>query len=485
MTFNSAQFLIFFPIITAIYFTLPYRYRWLLLLIASCYFYIAFIPIYILILFFIIIIDYTAGIKIESVQGKTRRLFLILSIIANVGVLAIFKYFNFFNVNIAALARLLDWHYPVQNLSLLLPIGLSFHTFQSLGYTIEVYRGHQKAEKHLGVFALYVMFYPQLVAGPIERSMQLLPQFHQNHAFNYQEVTSGLKLMVWGFFKKIVIADRLAVIVDAAYNRPTEFSGLLLLTATYFFAFQIYCDFSGYSDIAIGAAQVMGYHLTPNFKRPYFSKSISEFWQRWHISLSTWFRDYLYIPLGGNRVVKWRWYYNLMITFLISGLWHGASWTFIVWGALHGFYMLCSFWTTGIQIRITQALRLDQHPILEKSIKTFVTFHLVTFAWIFFRANSISDAIYIINNLSFVVFSQSIARFSYEIIHIFGKVEFAYCFIFIIILEWVELFQRSNTVMQFIAGKPIWLRWIIYYAAILSILMFGKHDVSQFIYFQF
>ncbi|NJN99133.1 MAG: MBOAT family protein, partial [Anaerolineales bacterium] len=342
MLFNSFEFGIFFIIVTLAYFALPHRQRWFFLLASSCYFYMVFVPVYILILFFTIIVDYWAGIYIEEAAGRKRRAYLLLSIFANLSVLALFKYFNFFNSNLAALTTMLGVNYPIENLSILLPIGLSFHTFQSLSYTIEVYRGHQRAERHLGIFALYVMFYPQLVAGPIERPQNMLPQFHTRHSFNYSEFVSGLRMIAWGLLKKMVVADRLAIFVNSIYGNPGQYTGFPLILATYFFAFQIYYDFSGYSDIALGCARVMGFKLMGNFRQPYLATSISDFWQRWHISLSTWFRDYLYIPLGGNRVSRWHWVTNTLIVFMVSGLWHGANWTFVIWGALHGLYTIAT-----------------------------------------------------------------------------------------------------------------------------------------------
>ena len=321
MLFNSFEFALFFPIVTILYFLLPHKHRWWLLLAASAYFYMVFVPSYILILGVTIVVDYFAGILIEREQSpKRKKYFLLASLIANIGFLAFFKYFNFLNTNIDALANLIGWNYSLPNLEIILPIGLSFHTFQAMSYTIEVFRGNQKVERHFGIYALYVMFYPQLVAGPIERPQNMLHQFHEEHSFDYQRVTDGLKLMTWGLFKKVVIADRLAPLVSEYYNNPQGFSGPELALGTVLFAVQIYGDFSGYSDIAIGAAQVMGFKLMTNFKRPYWALSISEFWKRWHISLSTWFRDYLYIPLGGNRVPFWRWQFNLLNVFLVSGL---------------------------------------------------------------------------------------------------------------------------------------------------------------------
>lgn len=286
----------------------------------------AFIPVYILVLLATILIDFFLAIRIEEAEDPRRkRTYLVVAIVSTCAVLFIFKYYNFFNINLAAIAGFLNLHYPIGMLQLILPIGLSFHTFQSLSYVVEVYRGRQKTERHFGIYALYVMFYPQLVAGPIERPQNLLHQFREEHSFDYERVTSGLKLMAWGMFKKIVIADRLAGFVSVVYDKPVGFEGISVIVATVFFAFQIYCDFSGYSDIAIGAAEVMGFKLMRNFNKPYFSTSVTEFWRRWHISLSTWFRDYVYIPLGGNRVPRARWYFIIMVTFLISGLWHART----------------------------------------------------------------------------------------------------------------------------------------------------------------
>ena len=340
MLFNSLGFLIFFPCVTLLYFLLPHKFRWLHLLIASCIFYMAFIPVYIFILFFTIIIDYIAGIMIENSIGKNRKLFLTLSIVANVGVLAFFKYYNFFITNVNALFHSLNiapGNIPL--LSIILPIGLSFHTFQAMSYTIEVYRGNQKAERHFGIYSLYVMFYPQLVAGPIERPQNLLHQFKEEHKFDANNLLDGLRLMLWGFFKKVVIADRVAQYTNTVFNHPYEYHYLNLIIAVLFFSIQIYCDFSGYSDIAIGAAKTMGFDLMINFNRPYFSKNIQEFWRKWHISLSTWFRDYLYILLGGNRKGIKRLYFNVAVVFLLSGFWHGANWTYLVWGGLHTIFI--------------------------------------------------------------------------------------------------------------------------------------------------
>lgn len=483
MLFNSAQFLVFFPTVCALYFALPHRYRWLWLLLASCYFYMAFIPAYILILLCVIAVDFTAGLLIERSQGRRRTVWLVISLISNIGMLGIFKYFNFVNGNLASLAALLDWNYPIQGLEIILPIGLSFHTFQSMSYTIEVYRGRQPAERHLGIFALYVMFFPQLVAGPIERPQNLLPQLHAPHAFDYPRVTAGLKLMAWGLFKKVVIADRLALLVDQVYNAPTHYEGPSLVAATVCFAYQIYCDFSGYSDIAIGAAQVLGIDLMQNFNRPYAAGSVADFWRRWHISLSSWFRDYVYIPLGGNRVGLWRWQLNLLVTFLLSGLWHGANWTFVLWGALHGSFLVAANLTAGFRAAALARLGAQRFPRLLRAAQLLGTFTLVCFAWIFFRAASLSDAWYVVSHLFSGYGALLDPAALAEMIDSWGlspkDLLVAACAV--AVLEGVQWLQAHPVA----APRPAWVRWSVYYALIFAILIFGVFAQSKFIYFQF
>ena len=399
MLFNSIDFVIFFIIVTSLYFIFPYRYKWFLLLAASCYFYMAFVPIYIFILGFTIVIDYFAGIFIEGSAGKRKKLYLICSLIANIGVLSIFKYYNFINENLSFLTLKFGYTNLLPTLKILLPIGLSFHTFQAMSYTIEVYRGNQKAERHFGIYSLYVMFYPQLVAGPIERPQNILFQFHKKIDFDYQKMVSGLTIILWGFFKKLVVADRLSTYVNPIFNNPEFHNGTSVVIASFFFAVQIYCDFSGYSDMAIGTARVMGFDLINNFNRPYFSKSIKEFWGRWHISLSTWFRDYLYIPLGGSRGTKFRRSLNLLIVFIISGIWHGANWTFILWGASHGCYRIIGLHTEKFRKKIIQIMHLQNNKLLYL-IEILFTITLVTLTWIFFRANTVKDAFILFRNFN-------------------------------------------------------------------------------------
>ena len=479
MIFNSLHFLVFFSIVLAAYYSVAQRFRWMLLLLASCYFYMVFIPKYILILFALILIDYTAGLVIENSSGARRRTVLIVSLASNIGMLAFYKYFNFLNDNLSVLLSALHWRNSASNLDILLPIGLSFHTFQSMSYTIEVYRGNQRAERHLGFYALYVLFFPQLVAGPIERPQNLLHQFRRETPFDYDRVVDGLKLMLWGFFKKIVIADRLTVLVDRVYSAPGAHNGSELALATYFFAFQIYCDFSGYSDIAIGAAQTMGIGLMNNFNRPYFSKNISEFWKRWHISLSTWFKDYLYIPLGGNRTGRARWCFNLFVTFLISGLWHGANWTYLLWGALHGTYLIFAILTQDLRARMAAWTRLDRFPRARKLFQVFVTFHLAAFAWIAFRARSVPEATLVARR----IFDFGSWRAPTDLGLSRGEIVLA--ILSIAFMEMVHLIERHRDVRHMLKGKPAPVRGFVYACLVLSILFLGKFTSRTFIYFQF
>lgn len=491
MLFNSFSFLLFFPIVTILYFVLPHKYRWALLLAASSIFYMAFIPVYILILICTIVVDYFAAIYIDRSDGLKKKIYLNVSIVATCLILFVFKYFNFFAGSVNSFAHFFNLNYSIDILNIILPIGLSFHTFQSLSYVIEVYRGKQKPERHFGIYSLYVMFYPQLVAGPIERPQNLLHQFWEEHHFEYNRVVDGLKLMAWGLFKKVVIADRLSMFVNEIYNSPDKHNPVTLAIATVFFAFQIYCDFSGYSDIAIGSARVMGFKLMQNFNRPYFSKSISEFWKRWHISLSTWFTDYLYISLGGNRVPKWRWQFNLFFTFLVSGLWHGAKWTFVIWGALNGFYLIFSLWMNYFRNKFFHRTKIDKNAHWLKYPRIIITFVLTCFAWIFFRANSVNDALHIANSLfagvlnlkifNFVEFSRMLEKgaFNYSIS------DFALSIIFVTLMIVIQMYQRRGRISEMLSSKPIWLKWTVYYAFVLVIIIFGVYGKQEFIYFQF
>jgi D-alanyl-lipoteichoic acid acyltransferase DltB (MBOAT superfamily) len=443
----------------------------------------AFVPIYILILGGTIVIDYFAGIQIERSGGKKRYFFLICSLIANIGILAFFKYYNFLNSNLSALLHITGHSNPLPYLSILLPIGLSFHTFQAMSYTIEVYRGKQKAERHFGIYALYVMFYPQLVAGPIERPQNMIYQFYEKHDFEYGRVTNGLKLMLWGFFKKIVIADNLALISNNIFDHYQSYKGGALIVGTLAFTVQIFCDFSGYSDIAIGAAKVMGIELMTNFRMPYCAESISEFWTRWHISLSTWFKDYLYIPLGGNRVSLLRWVFNILVVFILSGLWHGANWTFIIWGLLHGFYLIFDRYINIFSARFKSLSKLNDILVV-RLLKMLVTFVLVAFAWIFFRSKNWEAAKYIILNL---FKGWQIAEI-HSALSIWGAGALYPCIIimFIAILIGVGLYkEHRGSVLKFVSAQPIGIRWSLYFFLVFSIACFGMFGNIKFIYFQF
>jgi len=446
----------------------------------------AFVPIYILILGFTIVIDYFAGIYIENAKGSRRKLFLTISLIANIGVLAVFKYYNFINENLTILLHGLGLNNHIPYLSILLPIGLSFHTFQAMSYTIEVYRGHQKAERHFGIYSLYVMFYPQLVAGPIERPQNLLHQFREKYDFNYDRVTSGLKLMAWGLFKKVVIADRLGVVVDTIYNNPHDYNSLSMLIATIFFAFQVYCDFSGYSDIAIGSARVMGIKLMTNFDRPFVSKNVTEFWRRWHISLSTWLRDYLFTPISISAR-NWETkgiLFALMITFLISGIWHGAGWNFVIFGALQGIGACWDVLTKKTRKKISKSINLQLYNI----ISIFLTFSYQCLAWVFFRSNNVDSALYMVKKFftGWGDVFQKIVHHEYVWQPLgLSNLNLFWSVFFIIFLEIVQFMQNKIGIITLLRKNPAYVRWTLYYGLVFTIVFLGVFEKRSFIYFQF
>lgn len=454
MLFNSLDYLFFLPAVVLLYYLLPQRLRWILIFVSSCLFYMAFIPKYILVLFAIIGIDYSAAIWMEKLHGKARKRLLLISLFANVGILAFFKYFGFANQTLIDLFALFGKEFKYYDLGIILPIGLSFHTFQSMSYTIEVYRGQQKAEKHLGYFANYVLFFPQMVAGPIERYATLGEELRKKQTLNYQNLSAGFRLVLLGFVVKMVIADQLAPFVNQVYANPTAYNQLQIVAALVFFAFQIYADFFGYSLIAQGSARLLGIHIMDNFKTPYFAKSVGEFWRRWHISLSTWFRDYLYIPLGGNRVSTWRWALNTLIVFGISGLWHGANWTFIIWGLLHGIFLL-----------------------LEKPLKNFAntlsTFLLVCFAWVFFRAPDFTTALQILKG----VYTTAPIKETW--------LDFWTPLLALVLLMILEFSYRKERFDQLLERVPLVARWSIYFVLIFSLLALSGTQKFTFIYFQF
>jgi len=473
MLFNSSAFLCFFIIVTTAFFLLPHRARWALLLGASCFFYMFFKPEYILILFFTIVIDYFAGIWLEKIQDKKKKKwFLVLSIVANVGVLVIFKYYNFLNDNLTGLCTLFGVENPVPYFDIVLPIGLSFHTFQAMSYTIEVYRGKVPAEKHFGIYSLYVMFYPQLVAGPIERPQNILHQFHEKKYFSFENAGIGLNLIFLGLFKKVVVADRLAIYVDEVYAHLETMNSFSAIIAVIFFSFQIYCDFSGYSDIARGTAKFMGYDLMVNFRQPYLSSSISEFWTRWHISLSTWFKDYVYIPLGGNRrgnLIKYR---NLMVVFLISRIWHGASWTFVIWGCLHALFVVAEGWMENSRISLPKLLGFSTEAPLYRLIRIGFIFMLVSFAWIFFRAESFDQALAVISKIGAMDFTLNLPQvFAYK-----GPLNM------LLSLAAIGLLLMAAK-LPHVLEKRVSPYFLV--TATVLIIFLGTNESAQFIYFQF
>jgi alginate O-acetyltransferase complex protein AlgI len=476
MLFNSLHFVVFFLVVTPLYFILPHKFRWILLLIASCYFYMTFIPIYILILIFTIIVDYFAGILIEKSEGRERKLYLIVSLVANIGVLAFFKYFNFLNENLTLLMSEIGLHNAVPYLSIILPVGLSFHTFQAMSYTIEVYRGNQAAERHFGIYSLYVMFYPQLVAGPIERPQNLLHQFYEKHPITYENFSIGFKMILWGFFQKLVVADRLSIFVSAVYQNPGAYSSSMLLVAILFFAFQIYADFAGYSNIALGTARIMGFKLMTNFNTPFFSTSVTEYWRRWHISLNTWFSDYLFTPLmianrdwGKAAVV-----FALMITFGLSGLWHGAGWTYIVYGLLHGVAVTYEFLTKKFRKKLSKAIP----AVIYNNVSMLLVFTYVCLTWIFFRAQSWGDALLVFKGLfafkgSFFVFDNNLGVIIYSLVAI------------AILLAHDLSVHLNHGKSYFLYHKSAAVRMATYCFILVTIVLIGVFDGGQFIYFKF
>lgn len=483
MLFNSLSFAIFLPIVFILYWAVPNKYRWILLFISSYYFYMSWNVKYVLLILFTTFISYACAIGLEEAEEKKKKKILIVStMIASLGCLFFFKYFNFVSESIADLLHLFTLQVHPITLNLLLPVGISFYTFQTLGYVIDVYRGDVKAERHFGKYATFIAFFPQLVAGPIERTKNLLPQITEEHKFDYQKAVSGLRLMAWGFFKKIVIADTLAVSVDTVYDSLRLFQGFPLLAASLLFSVQIYCDFSGYSDIAIGTAKLFGIDLMQNFNSPYFATSVRDFWARWHISLTSWFRDYLYIPLGGNRVSKARNAFNVMVTFLGSGLWHGANWTYVLWGGIHGVGQVLQ----NLLFKKKKKDAKEERRGLRWWIFVMLTFFFASFAWIFFRAETISDAFYVITHMFQGIGNP--AQYVSRIDAYLGmdKLTILGMMISIALLAVYDYVSLKKDVLVWIGERKMPVRWCIYVVFIIF-LIFNIPVTSgqEFIYFQF
>lgn len=488
--FNSFQFIIFFAVVFPVFYLMPGKLRPLFLLLASMYFYMSFVPAYILILLFLITTDYFLARAIGKLEHPTKRkLMFVCSLALNLSMLFFFKYFNFANENIAALAQLIGWNYGVGALKIILPLGLSFHIFQNLAYIIEVYKKRIAPEKNYIVYALYVLFFPQLVAGPIERPAHLIPQLKIPVQFEPANVTAGFQLILLGFFKKTVIADRLAVLVDRIYSNPAEFTGPIIIVALVAFTYQLYCDFSGYTDIAIGTAKVLGIDLTHNFDRPFASKSIAEFWRRWHISLSNWFRDYLYYPLifGLKLSAHLRLYIGILITFTLMGLWHGAGWTYAIMGTIFGVYLIIGHITKEWRNWWAHMIGLDKKPKLRGAFQILVTFALVCFGWIFFRSSNIANAFDVVRSLftgwTVINFSHLYTSFSEAAIGL-RKQELLIAVAAIVVLEAIQYIGTKNIKQKFSEWRS-GFRLIFYYAAIAVIIFFGYFGEKVFIYFQF
>ena len=491
MLFNSTEFIIFFPITLILYWIFPKKYRYICLFIASYTFYMFWNPKYALLMGTSTVVTFLSGVLIEKL--KYKRTVVAFSFIINLAILIFFKYFDFLLQNINIVLSLFNIKLIEKPFDIILPVGISFYTFQALSYTIDVYRGEIKSEKNIIKYALFVSFFPQLVAGPIERSRNLLIQvdnLDKIKRFDYDRITEGLLLMLFGYFQKMVIADRAAILVDTVFNAYYEYNSMALILAAVFFAIQIYCDFGSYSLIAIGTAKVMGINLMENFNTPYFARGIKEFWGRWHISLSTWFRDYLYIPLGGNRCSKFRKSFNILVTFLVSGLWHGANFTFIAWGAIHGIFHIIEEQLKPIKEKYLNKFNIKTNVFSFIILEIIITFIIVDLAWIFFRAETIHDAIFYIQRIftridlwtlfDGTLYTLGLNRFEMNILIIA---------LFILISFDLIKYIRKDSIFEFLNGQNLYFRWFVILFLIFYIIVYGKYgagfDPKQFIYFQF
>jgi len=501
MVFNSVDFLVFFPIVVCIYFVIPKKMRYIWLLIASYYFYMSWNPKYAVLIALSTVITYLSGIfigkagelKDEKKERRRKKLIVAGSFVTNLGILFFFKYFDFVLANINRVLGRFGVEMLDKPFDVLLPVGISFYTFQALSYTMDVYRNDIKPEKNLFKYALFVSFFPQLVAGPIERSKNLVKQVQQVHTFrlwNYENITSGAAMMLWGYFMKMVVADRLAVFVDYVFLNYAAYGATALTVAAVFFAFQIFCDFGSYSLIAVGCARVMGFSLMENFNTPYFATSIKEFWRRWHISLSSWFRDYLYIPLGGNRKGTVRKYVNLMITFLVSGLWHGASFSFVVWGGLHGLYQVIGDVTRPFREKASRVLKMKTDCFSHKLLQGVVTFVLVDFAWIFFRCNSLRESFAYIMQMVKHPDPWALMNGSLYTLGL-SETEFGIALVALVVLLAVDLirYRKSMQLYEYLNTQSLWFRWGVYILLTVAVFLLGiygpGYDAAEFIYFQF
>ncbi len=494
MIFNSIDFWIFFPIVTLIYAVIPRKLRCVWLLVASYYFYMCWNAKYAALIVFSTVVTYAAGLLIEKLKSRNAKKWVMFGGFAlNLGVLFFFKYFDFALNNLNKVLAAFSIQVIQNPFDILLPVGISFYTFQALGYMVDVYRGDCRAERNFLQYALFVSFFAQLVAGPIERSKNLFRQIHEvkeKRLMSPAAMTQGFIMMLWGMFMKMVIADRVALFVNGVFEQYYAIGTVEAVLGAVGFAIQIYCDFGGYSAIAIGAAKVMGFDLMENFNTPYFATSIADFWRRWHISLSTWFRDYLYIPLGGNRKSRFRKYVNLMITFICSGLWHGAAWTYVAWGTIHGFYRVAGDLLKPIREKVLNLLRVKRDVFSFRLGQMAVTFALTSFAWIFFRAESIDRAVLYVKNLflrwnPWVIFDESL--FSYGIDRREHLILLA-ALLILVIVDVVRYWKGVN-LGEVLCRQNLVFRWLVMYGLALAVIVYGVYgvdfDSSQFIYFNF
>lgn len=493
MLFNSLQFAIFFPVAALIYFVIPKKMRCLWLLLASYVFYMSASPKYVVFLLFSTLVTYAGGLLVERAEAKKKKFYMGLTFLCSLGVLGLLKYFDFLLGNVNALLGLAGIAPVSKPFSIGLPVGISFYTFQSLGYMVDVYRGDTKAERNILNYALFVSFFPVILSGPIERSGNLLRQIRElpeKALWNYGRVAGGLTLLLFGLFQKMVIADRIAILANQVFDNYHMYGTFGLTVGAIAYTIQIYCDFASYSMMALGVAKVLDFGIIENFQTPYFSRSMREFWRRWHISLSSWFRDYLYIPLGGSRCGKWRRYFNLMVTFLASGLWHGASWGFVVWGGLHGLYQVIGYELRGMKDRINEKLHTKTDCLSYKLGQVLVTFCLTAFAWIFFRAGSLRDAFGYIRRM--VTKPDPWCLFNGELYNMgLDRVEMNVLFVGLLILLLVDLVRyfKKQQLDVYLAKQNLWFRWCVLLVLIAAVAIFGiygpGYDAQQFIYFQF
>lgn len=515
MSFDSVNFLLFFPVVALAYYLIPegiggkskngenknrINFKSIWLLLASYYFYMSWNPKYAVLIILSTVITFVCGLMLDRINDSSdddgkkkskKNMALAVSFIINLSILAFFKYGQFTIDNVTALLNSINITVTARTLDILLPVGISFYTFQALGYTMDVYRGDIKAEKSFVQYALFVSFFPQLVAGPIERSKNLLEQLKVSHKFDLDNIRDGLLMMLWGYFMKLVIADRTSLFVDTVYNNYDSYVGWYIVIATVLFGFQIYCDFNGYTMIARGAAKIMGFELMENFDAPYLSTTVAEFWKKWHISLTSWFRDYLYIPLGGNRKGAARKYINILIVFAVSGLWHGAEWSFVVWGALNGLYQVIGGVLRPIRNKLVDLFHLNRESLGHRIISIIATFAMVDFAWMFFRASTIKDALKMMVN----IFKENNIwiLFDHESLYTCGldKYDFFILILALLILMVADIVKTKKISIRndFIYKQDTWFRWTFYIVAFIFVLILGMwgtgYENAAFLYFQF